>query len=89
VKEWYKRVLVEDAQPRGAGEMEIFNDNPLAVLHLLCALVAVGSGFTAHIYGWRRRPPGTKRPRNHRGWVAMRRWLLPGSMSSLGRVQAV
>jgi hypothetical protein len=79
--------------------MEIFNDNPLAVLHLLCALVALVSGFTARIYGWRGRPPGgaisterrasaVKRPHARRPRPAMR-WLPPVALPSLCRAQAV
>ncbi len=38
--------------------MDVFTDNPLAVLHLLCALVALFSGLSVHLFGWRGRPPG-------------------------------
>jgi hypothetical protein len=38
--------------------MDVFTDNPLAVLHFLCALVALLSGLTVRLFGWRGRPPG-------------------------------
>ncbi len=38
--------------------MDVFTDNPLAVLHLLCALVALLSGLSVRLFGWRGRPPG-------------------------------
>ncbi len=82
--------------------MDVLNDNPLAVLHLLCAIVALVSGFTVRLFGWRGRPPGgaagvrrnsastlARRTRSRGKWATLRLFALGVTPSMVGLCKVV
>ena len=69
--------------------MDVLTENPLAVLHLLCAMVAVLSGLSVRLLGWRGRPPGgthgwrTARPRRRARPLLARHRPVPCELASV------